>query len=651
MTFKKKVAASATVMTLMLTGCSSKSEQAATAGNQLTGVAATGAPVVNGKVEIKGANGTVVETTTTSSGSYGASVSNLTSPFLIRVTTPTGEKLISVASSADVAANKTVNVTPITHTIVANVFQQKSADTLFENFTTKATEFTATKLDDAKDDFKQNLIAAGVIGASGVLTDSNIDLMNGNFTAGSGAGVDKLLDALDIDIDKGATNIEIKLKDGTAIYSDDVATNTEVVSDQSAGITAVKTQLTALDEIKTFFTNASTTFNSFTASCGGAAVDDGSACDRDTLHATMAALLHTNYKWSGADKTTDAWSMFCNQNADGSVDATSNITCNYVRADKISFSDITILKFDATAEVAVVQTNFYWNGVYAETEIEFVKKENGAWKFYGNQNSKEFWFEGTALHKTTYPNSGAATDKYAAEIQLYIGGTQAAIGTSITLKAMNKDGTTPNTVLNSALIVSNHGSGDGTTGLVLGSDSTFSLFVPEKRYITYATNTATGTNCGDGTCGTNYDANKLELNDAALAAMDSVQAFVLTYTDLSSVVKTEHITIRRPMKITATSAVGLVPQFTTPNLCTAMPASNTYNFSIPTGQSGDWASIYVGGQGTSTWANATGNGSARGVTSLVVDNTGGITTPDHAHFYLKSIDEFGRKFLRIIECQ
>lgn len=650
MTFKKKVAASATVMTLMLTGCSSKSEQAATTGNQLTGVAATGAPVVNGKVEVKGANGTVVETTTTSTGSYGASVSTLTSPFLIRVTTPTGEKLISVASSADVAANKTVNVTPITHTIVANVFQQKSADTLFENFTTKATEFTATKLDDAKDDFKQNLIAAGVIGASGVLTDSNIDLMNGNFTAGSGAGVDKLLDALDIDIDKGATNIEIKLKDGTAIYSDDVATNTEVVSDQSAGITAVKTQLTALEEIKTFFTNASATFNSFTTSCGGAAVDDGSACDKDTLHDTMAEILHTDYKWSGANKTTDAWSMFCQQDADGNSEASMKSDCNFVRADRISFSDITILKYkelSGSDAEAVVQTNSYWNGVYADTEIEFVKKEGGAWKLYGNQNSKEFWFEGTALHKTTYPNSGAATDKYAAEIQLYIGGNQAAIGTSITLKAMNKDGTTPNTALNTALV----GSGDGTTGLVLGSDSTFSLFVPGKRYITYATNTATGTNCGDGTCGTNYDANKLELNDAALAAMDSVQAFVLTYTDLSSVVKTEHITIRRPMKITATSAVGLVPQFTTSNLCTAMPASNTYNFSIPTGQSGDWASIYVGGQGTSAWANATGNATARGVTSLAVDNTGGIITPDHAHFYLKSIDEFGRKFLRIIECQ
>lgn len=640
MTFKKKVAASATVMTLMLTGCSSKSEQAATV-NQLSGVAATGAPVVNGKVEIKGANGTVVETTTTSSGSYGASVSNLTSPFLIRVTTPTGEKLISVASSADVAANKKVNVTPITHTIVANVFQQKSADTLFENFTTKATEFTATKLDDAKDDFKQNLIAAGVIGASGVLTDSNIDLMNGSFTAGSGAGVDKLLDALDIDIDKGATNIEIKLKDGTAIYSDDVATNTEVVSDQSAGITAVKTQLTALDEIKTFFTNASTTFNSFTTSCGGAAVDDGSACDRDTLHATMAALLHTNYKWSGADKTTDAWSMFCNQNADGSVDATSNITCNYVRADKVSFSDITILKFDATAEVAVVQTNFYWNGVYAETEIEFVKKENGAWKFYGNQNSKEFWFEGTALHKTTYPNSGAATDKYAAEIQLYIGGTPAILGTGIKLKAVNKDGS-GNDALNTAL-------GGDATGLSLGSEAlaNFGLFIPAKRYINYQTNAEVAATCA--TCTDNYNANKLELSDAALAAMDGLQAFELTYTDGS--LKTEHITIRRPMKITATSAVGLVPQFTTPNLCTAMPASNTYNFSIPTGQSGDWASIYVGGQGTSAWANATGNATARGVTSLVVDNTGGITTPDHAHFYLKSIDEFGRKFLRIIECQ
>ena len=45
---------------------------------------------------------------------------------------------------------------------------------------------------------------------------------------------------------------------------------------------------------------------------------------------------------------------------------------------------------------------------YLETEA--FKKEGGSWKMYGNQNSRPYWFEGVALHKTTQPQSGSAVE-------------------------------------------------------------------------------------------------------------------------------------------------------------------------------------------------------------------------------------------------
>ena len=331
---KKKFLATIVATGAILSGCSGdKAANNSNGGGEstMTGVAAVGAPIANGFVEVKGANGTIVSATTSASGVYNVGLKALTSPYLVRVTSPTGQRYFTVASKEDVSASKKINITPITHTIIANVFKDKSPDTLFENFTTKSNEYSQSAVNLAKNDFKQKMIDAGVLGSAGILTDTEIDLMNGSFVAGSGAGVDKLLDALDIDVEKGASNIEVNLKSGQKIYSNDVSDPTKPVTilDLSAAITATNSQLVLLGKIKESLNNINKIFKTV-ALCSGPAVVGGS-CDKDTLNTRVEGILHADYKYSGLNRTVDSWSYFCSEEeVDGDKEATNSESCNFI---------------------------------------------------------------------------------------------------------------------------------------------------------------------------------------------------------------------------------------------------------------------------------------------------------------------------------
>lgn len=165
---KKYVSSILTLSTLaVLTGCLGGKgglTSSSSSGSIMSGVAATGAPISGGQVQIKGSNGATVEDTTESDGSYSADVSSLREPYLVRVIAPSGEKYISVASQSALAQGKKINVTPLTHTIVANVFATANADEIFSNFETKAQDFSEAKLEDEKHELLQKFVDAGLLG-------------------------------------------------------------------------------------------------------------------------------------------------------------------------------------------------------------------------------------------------------------------------------------------------------------------------------------------------------------------------------------------------------------------------------------------------------------------------------------------------------
>ena len=130
----------------------------------LSGTAAAGAPVI-GRVTVKDSAGTVRNTVVAADGSYTLDVSGLAPPFALRLEGTAGGRsyvLHSAATAADV--NGTINITPLTDLIVANVARQVAAN--YFN-TGNFGALTPTELNAAENTLQQRLQAvlteAGVV--------------------------------------------------------------------------------------------------------------------------------------------------------------------------------------------------------------------------------------------------------------------------------------------------------------------------------------------------------------------------------------------------------------------------------------------------------------------------------------------------------
>ena len=135
----KKVAGvlASTVLSAVLAACGSGSSGSASVpvtGATVSGVAATGLAIAAGQVSLKCAGGDVAPVTTAADGSYSVDVSNLTLPCVLRVdyknvSTGAAEKLHSFVQAAG-----TVNVTPVTDMVMANLSFTGVAADAFDKF-------------------------------------------------------------------------------------------------------------------------------------------------------------------------------------------------------------------------------------------------------------------------------------------------------------------------------------------------------------------------------------------------------------------------------------------------------------------------------------------------------------------------------------
>ena len=200
MTFKRLALALVGASLLTLYGCGGGGGDAAPGASApltISGTAAAGLPLV-GSVTVKDANGVVRSTTIGANGDYSVDVTGMTAPYVFRATGTVGGRsyvLHSAASAAD--ANGTINITPLTDLIVANIAGQLAAN-YFE-----AGSFggmTRAELDAETASLKAKLLP--VLQAMGV--DSSIDLLRTAFTPLASA-LDKALDVISISVDP-ATN-------------------------------------------------------------------------------------------------------------------------------------------------------------------------------------------------------------------------------------------------------------------------------------------------------------------------------------------------------------------------------------------------------------------------------------------------------------
>lgn len=160
------------------------------ASSVVTGTAAMGAAIANTLVTLKDSTNKAVTTTTSTSGAFSLNSSSLTPPFMLQVTLPSGTKLLSVSTDANVTA--TINVTPLTDLVVRSWYnvQGRSADTAFANPTTLAPPSPAQVRTMAQVVLNNLQLA---ISANGAPVTDPLDLIAKPFTA-NGTGIDKLLD-------------------------------------------------------------------------------------------------------------------------------------------------------------------------------------------------------------------------------------------------------------------------------------------------------------------------------------------------------------------------------------------------------------------------------------------------------------------------
>lgn len=219
--FLRPLAIAASFLVLSACGGGDDDDGAPPQSTTISGSAAAGAPIV-GTVTVKDSSPSPMTRVTTiaADGRYQIDVAGLTPPFMLRADGNVGGRsysLYSAAAAADVGG--TINVTPLTDLIVANVAGQIAANVYASgNFA----GLTTAELDAAQAVLRQRL--QPILSAVGL--GSSIDLLRASFAANH-TGLDAALDALRVTVDPATARATItNLIDNQQIV-DDLASRTD----------------------------------------------------------------------------------------------------------------------------------------------------------------------------------------------------------------------------------------------------------------------------------------------------------------------------------------------------------------------------------------------------------------------------------------
>ena len=181
----------------LITGCGNDSTVLTSTSGTISGIATAGAPLI-GTVTIKDSNSTGIEKQVpiAADGTYRIELYGLTPPFALRADGLVGSKfcqLYAVATSADI--NGSINITPLTDLIVANIAGQ-SAKNYYDN--SGYTSLTASEVNSAHN----ALLAILQPILTAIDLPGTIDLLRTPFKVDH-TGMDAVLDLIKVTIDKG----------------------------------------------------------------------------------------------------------------------------------------------------------------------------------------------------------------------------------------------------------------------------------------------------------------------------------------------------------------------------------------------------------------------------------------------------------------
>lgn len=186
--------AGAGLLTLAACGGGGGGSSASTGGVSISGVAATGAAFGGANVTVTDANGTVTGcgSTNASTGAYTCSLpASSVAPFVIRaLLAETGTELFSVLAEKK---DSTANITPLTNAIAAALSPTGDPTALASEIQASTATVTPTAVTTQVTLLQNGL--QHVLSAASVTT---FDPISGSLTAGSGTGMDKVLDTIKV---------------------------------------------------------------------------------------------------------------------------------------------------------------------------------------------------------------------------------------------------------------------------------------------------------------------------------------------------------------------------------------------------------------------------------------------------------------------
>lgn len=285
---KAKYLSVALIATLLVSACSGGGGD--TAPNppppapDLSGVAAVGHPIVGGTIDIRCATGNLLSTTTNSTGGWEMALAGRTMPCAVQVRNGTINGISNTRPYHSIAvATGTVNVTPFTDLLMANLAGTASPETWFTGLSTATTPL-ATITQTEVDTSLANLRTA--LGGS-LPQLASIDPITTAFAPVPGDTSDDMLSAL-------ATAMQTSAVPYTDLLTDASAPTF------TAPATAFTTALTTASE------DTVSAVSARTAALAGTWYRQRLQAGRTTTDMATGTIIGTTFNWNRGPETVDA---------------------------------------------------------------------------------------------------------------------------------------------------------------------------------------------------------------------------------------------------------------------------------------------------------------------------------------------------------
>lgn len=339
------------------------------ASTSATGVAAVGAPISSGVLSAIDASGRTATTTIADDGSYSINfLSSLQPPVLLKAEGVSGGRTVVHFGAITSSSEKTINVTPVSTAVVAQVMQADPGAVFASADTAKIALLTTSQVSATNTVIGNALASART--AAGISGSGALDFLNTPFSADK-TGLDKLLDLVRVSVQPDRS---IQLKNKTA---DGVTTvsSSGVVSGALGTVESIDTA--GIDEL-------------------GKAIEatfrDASAWQ--TASQSVLNLFSSSFIHGGETRLT----------------VIASIAQDAADMQGARFLPAKVLNCKTTGAFPVCEALFtvkYTDGSF-EPFIFPVSFESGSWKIYGNQAPVTTNY-GAVVYRTISGNNAAIT--------------------------------------------------------------------------------------------------------------------------------------------------------------------------------------------------------------------------------------------------